>query len=44
MFGLPYNLSAMVRASDLKLGKRLGFIKTQHKISRRRKGGHIALG
>jgi len=38
-FGFPYNISAMVDASDFKFGAQLGFVKAHHKITRRRKGG-----
>jgi len=36
----PYNISATARASNFKFGKQLGFFKTHHKITCRRKGGH----
>jgi len=40
ILGFSYNISATGGATDFKFGKQLGFVKTHHKITRRRKGGH----
>ena len=39
ILGFPYNISAMAAASYFKFGAPLGFAKTHHKITRRRKSG-----
>jgi len=38
--GFLYNISTITGARDFKFGAQLGFAKTHHKITRRRKGKH----
>jgi len=38
-FRFPYNISAKAGASDFIFGAQLGFVKTHHKITCKRKGG-----
>jgi len=37
---LPFNISAMAKASEFKFGTQLGFAKAHHKITRRRDSAH----
>jgi len=36
----PFNISATAEANDFKIGRVVGFAKSHHKISPRRKRGH----
>jgi len=37
IWGFPFNISGTAKASDFKFGKQLGFAKTCHKITHRKK-------
>ena len=39
MLGFPFNIFATAEASDFKFDMQLGFAKTHHKITRKRKMG-----
>jgi len=41
IFEFPCNIFATARTSDFKFGAQLGFAKAHHKITRRRKAGHV---
>ena len=40
-FGVSYNIYATAASSDFKFGRKLGFAKAHHKITRIRKGGMV---